>query len=93
VTASDGHLDVENERDRQTDVVLTLEKNISISLPTTTTTTSYRKCCSFFFRRNCQFFLFPKLMLLGARDGSCVSGADSSDCSPVLPGMMLNAPD
>jgi hypothetical protein len=46
-----------------------------------------------FFRRNCQFFLFPKLMLLGARDGSCVSGADSSDCSPVLPGMMLNAPD
>jgi hypothetical protein len=75
--------------------VLTLEKKISISLPTTTTTTttSYRKCCSFFFRRNCQFFLFPKLMLLGARDGSCVSGADSSDCSPVLPGMMLNAPD
>jgi hypothetical protein len=45
-----------------------------------------------FFRRNCQFFLFQKLML-GARDGSCVSGADSSDCSPVLPGMMLNAPD
>lgn len=60
VTASDGHLDVENERDRQTDVVLTLEKKISISLPTTTTTTatSYRKCCSFFFRRNCQFFFF-----------------------------------
>jgi hypothetical protein len=47
----------------------------------------------FFFRRNCQFFFIFSKLMLGARDGSCVSGADSSDCSPVLPGMMLNAPD